>query len=96
MDFFKKDTYYLGVLVGFVLPVALYGLLYLVDMTFNTIFGKHLVSRPDLLYILSIIANIISLRYFFTRLKMDKAGSGILLITIVFVLVYFFNFYQAV
>ena len=95
MDFFKKDTYYLGALVGIVLPVILYALLYLTDSQFNSIFGKHLVSKPDYLYLLSVIGNIIALRYFYSRDIKEKAGAGVLLVTVVIVLLYFFNFYEA-
>jgi len=94
MEFFKKDSYLLGVLVGIVLPVLLYGVLYVVDMQFNSFFGKHLVSKPDYLYLLSVIANILSMRYFYTGAKKEKAGAGVLLVTIIIVLLYFFNFYQ--
>lgn len=94
MEYFKKDTYLLGVITGIVLPTVLYVLLYVVDMQFDAFFGKHLVSKPDYLYLLSVIANILSLRYFYTKTKKEKAGAGVLIVTIVIVLLYFFNFYQ--
>ncbi len=94
MDFFKKDTYYFGALVGIVLPVVLYALLYLTDMQFNALFGKHLVSKPDYLYLLSVIGNIIALRYFYSKNIKEKSGAGVLLVTVVIVLLYFFNFYE--
>jgi len=94
MEFFKKDTYLLGGIVGIVLPVVLYAVLYFVDLQFNNFFGKHLVSKPDYLYLLSVIANILSLRYFYTKAKKEKAGAGVLIVTILIVLLYFFNFYQ--
>lgn len=93
MDFFKKDTYYLGVLVGVVLPVVLFALFYVIDMQFNVWFGKHLVSKPDYLYILSVIGNIIALRYFYSRNIQEKAGAGVLVVTMAIVLLYFFLFY---
>lgn len=93
MNFFKKDTYLLGAIIGIVLPVVLFGVLYVVDLQFDAIFGKHLVAKPDYLYLLSVIANILSLKYFYTKAKKEKAGAGVLLATILIVLLYFFNFY---
>jgi len=94
MDFFKKDSYLLGVVVGIVLPTVLYGLLFLIDMQFETIFAKHLVAKPDYLYLLSMIGNVFMLRYFYSRDIKEKAGAGVLLVTIVVVLLYFFSFYK--
>jgi len=37
MEFFKKDTYYLGAIVGIVLPVIVYGLVYLIDIRLASI-----------------------------------------------------------
>lgn len=95
MEFLKKDSYLLGAITGIVLPLILFGILFLVDMQFNVIFEKHLVNKPDDLYLLSVIANLFSLRYFFTKHKKEKSGSGVLIATIFIVLWYFYNFYQA-
>lgn len=95
MEFLKKDSYLFGVIVGIVLPLILFGIMFLVDMQFNVIFEKHLVNKPDDLYLLSVTANLFSLRYFFTKHKLEKTGSGVLIATILIVLLYFYNFYQA-
>jgi len=94
MDFFKKDSYLLGVFWGIVLPTVLYGLLFFIDMQFEAIFAKHLVAKHDYLYLLSVIGNIFMLRYFYSRNLKERAGAGVLLVTVVVVLVYFFNFYK--
>jgi hypothetical protein len=96
MKLFRKDTYVLGVLTGIVLPVILYGIMYLVDMQFDVIFEKHLVRKPEDLYLLSVIANIFSLRYFFNKVQKTKAGAGVLIATIAIVLWYFYNYYEVV
>lgn len=93
MDFFKKDTYYLGAIVGIVLPVIVYGLLYLIDGLYVNSFGKHMVKQLDYLYLLSVVGNVIALRYFYMNLKKEKAGAGILLVTLVVVVLYFLKFY---
>ena len=93
MNFFKKDTYYLGALVGIILPVIVYGLLYLIDSVYLNSFGNHMVKQMDYLYLLSIVWNIIALRYFYLNVKKEKAGAGILLVSLIIVVLYFLNFY---
>ncbi|PLX13078.1 MAG: hypothetical protein C0598_04525 [Marinilabiliales bacterium] len=93
MNFFKKDTYYLGALVGIILPVIVYGLLYLIDSVYLNSFGNHMVKQMDYLYLLSIVGNIIALRYFYLNVKKEKAGAGILLVSLIIVVLYFLNFY---
>ncbi len=94
MNFFKKDSYYLGVLFGLFLPLIIYAVLYFADKTITGSFDKHLVQKPDYLYLLSIIGNVVALRYFYMNAKKEKAGAGILLITLVAIILYFINFYS--
>lgn len=91
---FKKDSYWVGLLSGALAPVIFYGLLYVVDMLFDNYFGKHIVRENHYLILLSIIPNILLLRYYLGKQKFTKTGSALLLLTIVFVLLYFFNYFQ--
>ncbi|PLX04267.1 MAG: hypothetical protein C0595_04035 [Marinilabiliales bacterium] len=93
MEFFKKDTYYLGSIVGIILPVIVYGLVYLIDMMYFNSFGKHMVAHMHYLYLLSVVGNILAFRYFYINAKKYKAGAGILLVTLIVVVLYFINFY---
>lgn len=93
-DFLKKDKYVTGLLIGLVAPVVLYGLIYLLDMLLFSIFNAHLTSQYHYLYLLSIAVNIILFRYYFVSLKTEKTGKGILLITIAYILIYFFLYYK--
>ena len=93
-DILKKDTYLTGLLTGIRVPVIFYGLLYLIDiLLFNTM-GAHLTSQYHYLYLLSVAVNIILFRYCFVALKVEKTGKGILLVTIVYILIYFFLFFK--
>ena len=93
-EFLKKDNYLTGLLEGIILPVVLYGLLYLADMLLFSATGVHLTPEYHYMYLLSIAANIILFRYYFVTLKAEKTGKGILLVTIVYILVYFFLFFK--
>jgi len=79
--------------VGIILPVIVYGLLYLIDSVYLNSFGNHMVKQMDYLYLLSIVGNIIALRYFYLNVKKEKAGAGILLVSLIIVVLYFLNFY---
>ncbi|NOY51769.1 MAG: hypothetical protein GXO88_14550 [Chlorobi bacterium] len=94
MSFLKKDSYYLGAVVGIFLPLTIYGILFLADTIIVESFDKHIVQKPNYLYLLSIIGNVVALRYFYMNSKKEKAGAGILLVTLVVIILYFLNFYS--
>lgn len=91
---FKKDSYWVGLLLGVFAPVIFYGLLYAIDILFDSYFGKHIVRETHYLILLSIIPNILLLRYYLGKQKFTKTGLTLLLLTIVFVILYFFNYFQ--
>ena len=93
-DFIKKDNYLTGLLLGVVAPIIFYGLLYLIDMLLYSFTGIHLTPQYHYLYLMSIAMNIILFRYYFVSLKAEKTGKGILLVTIVCILIYFFLFFK--
>ncbi len=93
-EFLKKDNYPVGLLLGLIVPVLLYGLLYLTDKLLFSTTGIHLTPEDHYLYLLSIVLNIILFRYYFVSLKAEKTGKGILLVSIVYILIYFFLFFK--
>ena len=90
----KKDSYWVGLLLGALAPVIFYGLLYAVDMLFFSNFGVHIVRESHYLILLSIIPNILLLRYYLGKQKFTKTGMVLLILTMLFVLLYFFNYFQ--
>ena len=93
-EFLKKDNYSIGLLLGLIVPVLFYGLLYLTDRLLFGATAIHLTPEDHYLYLLSIVPNIILFRYYFVSLKAEKTGKGILLVTIVYILIYFFLFFK--
>jgi hypothetical protein len=93
-DFIKKDNYLTGLLLGVAAPIIFYGLLYLIDMLLYSFAGVHLTPEYHYLYLLSMAFNIILFRYYFVSLKAEKTGKGILLVTIIYIMVYFFLFFK--
>jgi len=84
-----------GVLIASVTPLITFALLLGFDYLFKSIFGKSFVREFHYLFLLSIIPNFLWLRYYLSKLKFSKTGSSVLLITIVYVLLYFFKYFQA-
>jgi hypothetical protein len=88
-DFFKKDSFFTGLVIGIILPALFYGVLYGIDIiAFNTL-NSHIVDKPEYLFLLSIIANLFPIKYYFVNKKNDKTGRGILLVTFVLGMLYF-------
>ena len=83
---FKKDFFWLGLLIGFVLPLALFGVLYLLDMVSGVLSHPPLELTFKKLLFVSIALNILPIRYYFTNGGMENTGKGLLFITIVMIL----------
>ena len=79
--YFQKDQFFLGILLGLVLPAIFYLALYLLDMVVFSIFQTHMLDKQEYLYLLSLAINLLAIKYYFVNLKYDKTGRGILLIT---------------
>ena len=88
MDF-KKDSHILGGLIGLFLPVFVYLLLVLIVYVVKTVFGVETSSYLGAMRLVSIAVNLLPLRYYFVKLKFELTGRGILLVTFIYVIVYF-------
>ena len=87
--FFNRDDYVLGVLLGIVLPVIFFLVLYAMDLGVVALFGTHMLEKQEYLLLLSIAINLFAVKYYFVNLKYDKTGRGVLVITFAMTLVYF-------
>jgi hypothetical protein len=91
---FKKDSYIPGLITGIVSPLVFYGVLVGIDYLVNDFLGRSMVRAAHYLILLSVIPNLFWLRYFMSKKQFTKSGMALLLITIVFVLLYFFNYFE--
>jgi ACR3 family arsenite efflux pump ArsB len=84
----RKDSLLMGAILGAVTPLALYGLLKLIVYLFELKTGPiDLVTNQKLL-ILSIVPNVLLLRYYLLKLKYDLTGRGILGVTFIVAIVF--------
>jgi hypothetical protein len=92
--FLRKDNFVLGAAMGLVLPVVFYFFLLLVDLLFLELFSRHLARSQHLLYLLSVIVNLLPVRHYLVKLKHEKTGLGLLATTAILILVYFYLFFN--
>ena len=90
----NKDNYWAGLILGVAATVIFYGILYGANLLVIEILGRPMVSKLHYLMLLSVIPNLLLLRYYLGRKKFVKTGLSILTLTILFVLLYFFNYFK--
>ncbi len=90
----NKDNYWTGLLIGIAATVVFYGILYGVNLLVVQTLGRPMVEKSHYLMLLSVIPNLLLLRYYLVRKKFIKTGLSILTLTLLFVLLYFINYFQ--
>ena len=85
----KKDEFLIGLLIGLVLPVLAYFIIYLGGLLFQELEFSNRVPDKDTIILISIFVNLFPIRYYFVTLKYDKTGRGVLLLTFVLGILYF-------
>ena len=91
MEKLKSDQMWLGLLLGLLLPAAVFGILYLVSRCCAPA-GKELLIPMSTVLLVSIFTNLFTMRYYLVKLKYDRTGRGILLVTFVMAIAYFLLF----
>jgi hypothetical protein len=90
----KKDNYITGMLTGIVTPVIFYIILYGIDLLVIKALGRSFVKFPHYLILLAVTPNLFWMRYYLGKLKYTKSGFSVLVITTVYILLYFFKYFQ--
>ncbi len=89
----KKDSMILGIVIGIVLPVVGYfSLTWLNEFISETIFNRPPVFRESTIEVISIFLNVFPFRYYMLKAQLDYTGRGILLVTFLVGLYYFFHY----
>ena len=83
---FKKDDWTLGILIGLLLPLVFYGLTILALSLWGRTQGLRDPPHPQVQGLVGLAANLIAFRYYMVKLKYDRAGRGIILITFLYFL----------
>ncbi len=86
---FKKDSPTTGILIGVILPLAVYALAIITFSRYGHVDGFIYTIRPKLPALIAVAANLLPFRYYMVNKKFDKTGRGILLITFIMVILIF-------
>jgi hypothetical protein len=86
---FNRDSLWLGIVIGIIMPLLLYGLLYLGLLIYTHYAGIEAMLNETMLQIIAPVANLFFIRYYFITKKYEDTGRGVLLVTFVFVISYF-------
>jgi hypothetical protein len=82
VDKLRRDSMPMGLFIGFICPAICFGLLYAIITLVQHQTGALNMDRMiQKLILLSVIPNVLLLRYYLVKLKYDLTGRGILLVT---------------
>lgn len=85
----KTDSWALGIAMGIILPLVVYGLVLLVLRQWGTIAPGHYVIKPSTHMLVAIFSNLFTFRYYMVNLRYDRTGRGILLVTFILAAIFF-------
>lgn len=82
VDKLRRDSMPMGLFIGFICPAVCFGILYGIIVLVQQKTGALQMDRMvQKLILLSVIPNVLLLRYYLVKLKYDLTGRGILLVT---------------
>lgn len=88
MEKLRRDSTLIGLILGFLAPGILFGLIYgVLFLIGKQINNSEIVSIQKIL-LLSIIPNLFLLRYYLLKLKYDLTGRGILMATFILAILF--------
>ncbi len=78
----RRDSLPMGVFIGFICPAVFFGIMYGIIMLVQHQTGALNIDKMiQKLILLSVVPNVLILRYYLVKLKYDLTGRGILLVT---------------
>jgi hypothetical protein len=89
MQFLKKDHFIFGAALGLFIPLVIFGLILLINYFLVQEGIAHDYLDRKIHVLISIIGNLVPLRYYFVNLKYDKTGRALLLVTFILFILFF-------
>jgi len=93
----RQDSFWMGLILGLLIPAIIFGLFELIIYFLPHQIRDSNVFTLQRLILISIIPNVLLLRYYLLKLKYDLTGRGILAITfvigIIFAIIHFLPTY---
>lgn len=88
----RTDSMIVGAILGLIVPLISFAILYGVGLIIDEITGKSNVITIETLALVSVFVNLATLRFYLLKLKYDLTGRGILIVTFVLAIAYFVYF----
>jgi hypothetical protein len=88
IDKLRQDSFWMGLLLGALIPAVIFGLLKLIVFFLPDKIQDANIFTLQRLLLISIIPNVLLLRYYLLKLKYDLTGRGILAVTFVIAIIF--------
>jgi hypothetical protein len=88
IDKLRQDSFWMGLLLGTLIPALIFGLLELIVYFLPYQIKDANVFTLQRMILISIIPNVLLLRYYLLKLKYDLTGRGILAVTFVIAILF--------
>lgn len=88
MERFRRDSIGMGILLGALLPAALFGILTGIVALVEKFTGNIEIITIQKILLVSIVPNVFLLRYYLLKLKYDLTGRGIVIATFVYAILF--------
>jgi membrane protease YdiL (CAAX protease family) len=85
---FHRDSFLFGIGLGVVIPLIFFGILYAISICFSPAGKDYLIKLPTIVLV-SVFTNLFTFRHYLIKLKFDRTGRGILLMTFISAIAYF-------
>ncbi len=85
----NKDSHFIGTVIGLILPIIGFALAFAITTIIDLIGGTHLNNNLNEFKLIGIAFNLWPIRYYFVKKKYELTGRGILLVTFIYVVIYF-------
>ncbi|HRY33593.1 MAG TPA: hypothetical protein P5531_11550 [Bacteroidales bacterium] len=89
-----KDQTPYGILLGALLPILVLPCVYLLFLLLSLLPFIGALTTLNSLILLSFVPNFFLLRHFFTRLRFEHAGKGVLIVSVLYILLFFLLIHQ--
>jgi hypothetical protein len=89
-----KDSFLLGVFAGLFLIPVFYYLVSLIRGLVVDYYGNPYLMHPPIVHLITLMLNVIIFRIVIINLDRERTGKGLLFITVIVTLVYFYIYFR--
>jgi hypothetical protein len=88
IDKLRQDSFWMGLILGTIIPALIFGLMELIIFFLPPQIRDGNVFTLQRLILISIIPNVLLLRYYLLKLMYDLTGRGILAVSFIFAIIF--------